>query len=228
LEDAVSSKQSAPYFWPFDVENFSHWWFGNCPKSELFNCWDYEYLRDCPSIVVKVLNWRKENGCRKKFLDAWRDQLFVCVIPEWPWVPYLQIDPQRREWYRNFRGTLMANAIRAHRTNREPAEQNAIFLFRWQDSDTGIVRQLKQLLKEQRPRGVTIDESRGRSLDRTFSADLKALGAWRLNYVMSQNKVIAHAIEKGCCLYKNQPELSKAVERVFKKLMELDQTPVDA
>jgi len=96
----------------------------------------------------------------------------------------------------------------------------------WSLSDTELLNDLEQWLKKKRPRDCVKRETRGRSVVRSIRARLKALGAYRLSRVMSQNEVLGFAIAHERELYKNQPELSKVLNKTASYLEWLDHTEV--
>jgi hypothetical protein len=224
LADNVS-----PARYNFDHRNLRHWCFDDCPEEELFLCWHYEYLRDCPSVVEKVLEWREKQGNRPKISwESLNGHPHERLIMEWPEIPYMERDRVAR-WlhlYVNNRlGKQSLDLIRMEQLKREPV---AVFpILDWKDSKTGLIRKFKEWLDDAYPKDVTPQETRGRrTMPRTLRPGLKALGAYRLSRVMSQEQVISHAIEFGKPLYKNQPELSRVLRRTKDYLSWLDQAGV--
>jgi hypothetical protein len=235
LDDPKSAKlkdvhHPAPREWQprydFDPENLAHWSFDACPEEELLTCWHYEYLRDCPSVIDRVLEWRKRaEGRSEELLETYGSHPYERIITEWPRLPYLEIGPKIRAFHRRVRYFLGKRLRDFIRLNNNPV---AVFPIRdWSASDTEILRECEQWLKSARPKDRVKREVRGnRNPTRLLRSQLKALGAWRLSQVMSQNKVISFAIEHGRPLYKSQPELSKAITRTARYLAWLDQTEV--
>jgi hypothetical protein len=159
------------------------------------------------------------------------------TILEWPESPYLEIAPGVRRLHlfiQNAHGKNISNWLKIERRQKLAAQIKdgtvAVFPVQdWSASDTEILAQFKHWLKTARPKGIAIRENRGkRNSQRKLRTGLKALGAWRLSQVMSQNDVIRFAIEHGKRLYRNQPDLSKQLTRTARYLAWLDKTEVDS
>jgi hypothetical protein len=223
-----------PSGYHFDPKTLCHWCFDDCPEEEIYACWHYEYLRDCPSAVRKILNWRQKHPESQKDLIKYIDadpyeRLFLQwpyerFVQQWPMTPYLEINPKVRRFHliiKSVIGKFLHDGLAEHRRMKEVV---AVFPIRdWALSDPKLISEFKKFLKLMRPKD-TVFETRGRRQKcRTVRWELKALGAYRLARVMSQNEVINYT--EGCDrgLYKNQPELSKVLRQTEKYITFLDQ-----
>jgi hypothetical protein len=211
----------------FDPANVLHWSFDECPKEELFACWSYEYLRDCPAVIDRVLEWReKQKQHPEGTLEKFSGYPFERVIEQWPTLPYLEIPGDERQLYQQIQNILGSSFREMLLGERSKKKELATFLIRdWSASDAELIKQFKKWLQAERPKECAITETRGRpNRTRNLSAWLKALGAYRLSQIMSQNEVIRHAGGQGRHLYKNQPQLSRVLKRTATYLAWLNQT----
>ena len=109
----------------------AEWDFSNCPPSEIYTCWFYEYARESELLKERVLQWRSEAKGNKieDFLqltggqpDSWFHpfhQEAYPYLPEWPKTPYLAVEQKDREaWHRSLFPTpqkeATANCLEAH------------------------------------------------------------------------------------------------------------------
>jgi hypothetical protein len=169
-------------------------------------------LRDCPSIVKRVLSWRETIG-----FDAsnWRAVVlrhgiefsapYERFIPEWPSLPYLEIPPEIRNLHWRIQrgeGERLSAQIRFVRASEE----------------------IERLLKgELDPPTSTMERARNyRAPKRRLRAALKRLGAWRLVKLGG----ISHFDVIACGLYNNPPEISRAVKWVDLILKRTDQRQI--
>ncbi len=220
-----------PFRYEFDRKNLRHWCFDDCPKEELVTCWHYECLRDCSSVIERVLQWRKnkpkggetllpELDSAESLLELYSDRLYERFITEWPEVPYLDIERGIRVHHLAVQ-YLLGKRLLDLRPKNKPV---AVFPIRnWSTSNPQIVRDFQQWLKSARPK-CTIRETRGKPTPvRLLRPRLRALGAWRLSRVMPQSEVIKYAFGLGHPLYKNQPQISKVVTKMSRYLARLNQ-----
>jgi hypothetical protein len=228
-----------PFSYEFDRKNLRHWCFDDCPEAELMACWHYEYLRDCQSVIDRVLAWRekwlqeqREYSRAEIILNIFYGHPYERLIAEWPETPYLDINPKDRRIYLDVRkrlGAMERDCIRDRqlrdRQSRDPVAHFPI--MDWSDPPAEQFKQLRKFVKDNRPRNCVVERRGKPTIKRSLSQKLKALGAWRLSRVMPQSEVINHAVGLGKPLYKNRPELSKVVKRTARYLDWLDQTPVD-
>src|SRR5258708_40102360 len=89
------------------------WDFSNCPPSEIYTCWFYEYARESELLKERVLQWRSEAKGNKiedflQLTGGQPDSRFhpfhqeaYPYLPEWPQTPYLAVEQKVREaWHR--------------------------------------------------------------------------------------------------------------------------------
>jgi hypothetical protein len=224
-DSAEVKHMSNPFYYDFDPKNPRHWWFGDCPKEELLCCWHYEYTRDCPSAIQKILEYRENvahpkspSEVTKFYSQVDETQLLetrivnlrrnnevnhnsiAYLFPEWPDSPYLQIQPKFR-----------TERLEILRKLGAPLRE---FIAR---------QQIRSWLKANR--NEKSKERRGNAAFNRKSANrLKALGAYRLCAVMSMDDAIKHAVALDHKLYTNQPEMSKVCRQVANYLEWLDST----
>jgi hypothetical protein len=208
----------------FDPENPLDWWFKDCQRVELIDCWNYEYARECPAEIERAREWRG-NTLHPATFDELIDRKprtdqVVALYPEWPEHPYLSIPPEERKRRKEL---MLKDAAPLFDLIKKSWTAKATFtVFDWTKSDTELVEDFRFWLKRKRPKAGSIRESRGNAgIERRTRVRLKGLGAYRLARNMTANEVIAHAIAKGKPLYKNQPQLSKvcsSIEKVIRQL----------
>jgi hypothetical protein len=223
----TAQEAKSPFRYNFNPKNLCHWSFDECPKEELFTCWHYEYLRDCPAVIDRVLEWReKQKEHPEDTLEYFMGDPLERVIAQWPTLPYLEIPEDERQLYQKIRNILGSSIREILLGEQAKKKELAAFLIRdWSASDAELIKQFKKWLKAERPKECVIRESRGRpSRNSNVSVWLKALGAYRLSRVMSQNEVIGYAEGFGRHLYENQPQLSRVLKRTASYLVWLDQT----
>lgn len=233
-------KRGEPVGYEFDPRNLRHWCFDDCPQSELMTCWHYEYLRNCPNVIDRVLAWREEWQREQReysraeiILNIFGGHPYERLIDEWPQSPYLEIDPKSRRIYLDVLkrlGAMTRDCIANRQLRDRQLQENPVALFPIIDWNVPIAEQIERLRKfvrDNRPRNCVVERRGQPTVERSLRQRLKALGAWRLSRVMSQSEVIKYAFGLGHPLYTNQPELSKVVNRVTDYLIWLDQTPVD-
>jgi hypothetical protein len=151
----LKKKQRVGQFrYKFDPKILHHWCFDDCPKNELFACWHYEYLRDCPSVIDRVLEWRRDH---KDYLDLTHTREYYLrdpyelFIPQWPQDPYLKIPLELRCLHRRIRNLLFEPGIIAAIRSRK--KEKAYFQIPdWSLSDTQLTQSFRKWLKQNRPR----------------------------------------------------------------------------
>jgi hypothetical protein len=206
------SKPAAGTAYVFDPENAEHWSFDSCPESELFPCFHYEFLRDCPNVVRRVLDWRESIGYKPK---NWRTAAsphsigqpgpYERFIPEWPDLPYLVIPPESRKLHWQIQqqgGEILGAQMRLQRA-REELERL-------------LTGEPERLTSARAVRRIYIGPKR------RYQAWLKRLGAWRL----VKREGVSHLDVIAYGLYRNQPDVSRAVNWVDHRLKRMDQAEI--
>jgi hypothetical protein len=216
-----------PSGYHFDPKKLYHWCFDDCPEEEIYACWHYEFLRDCPQNVERVLEWRKANPGWEdpvRYIDVdpyerlikqwpWR---YERLMAEWPQQAYLDIDPKVRQLHLTIKGVQSEWFYRGLREGKDRKPLAWFPVYDWTLSETALTRQFRQFLKDERPKDIDIHEPRGhRKMRSSVSWDLEALGAYRLSLAMSQCEAVLYMQRRlDHPPYKNQSALSKAVKRV--------------
>jgi hypothetical protein len=199
----------------FDPENPLDWWFNDCPREELIECWNYEYARECPAEIKKALEWR-ENAAHPATFDELVNRTpktcqVVALYPEWPRHPYLSIAPEER---RRRRELMLKDAEPLLSHIQKSWTAKATFaVFDWAESDTELLRQFEDWVKRTRPKNEPIKESRGNAgHERKLLVRLKWLGAYRLTRHVGVNAAIVLTNDKGKPLYKREPDIAMAAK----------------
>jgi hypothetical protein len=175
------------------------WDFSECPESELFDCWCYEFARE--------LDWVRDFAATQKEKTLEYAALYSFLIfPHWPETPYLSVSQSERLRLRRtvrpdeeeleaslldlddvpegikaqFRLVLERSGrpILRSKTGRI---QVSLFRLDWQFSDSMLLRFFKSYLSENRPSNIHPTEHRGRAVpDAKRKQQLRELGMFRL------------------------------------------------
>lgn len=190
----------------------NEWDFSGCPVDELFECWVYEFARE----------YHRRHG---SIPEAWR--IWFPFGADFPQTPYLSVSraaPSKEdvklvsEWLDKHPEAIVTPPVSIVETKSQPG---LCLKIDWQFSDTVLLKWMRLILKEKRPRPPA--QGKGRPKER--EADLIRLGAFRLvkiaNLNISQATEYSASHKKGAIeipLYADQAEWSKAsanVERIM-------------
>ncbi len=171
------------------------WDFSKVPAKHLWQCWGYEFARHVPwvrELYAKAEPWRVDEGgnCWRYHRD--RDQdgehiLSLCLAPGFPELPFMEAVksarfPELRYTYGNGKpggGMTVVRELRdGEKLGSQQRELRLKLAVNWLAPDKMIVKQLAEIVKRARPFAPI--EKRGRSSQRRYESELKALGAFRL------------------------------------------------
>jgi hypothetical protein len=204
----------------------SEWDFRQCPRGRERYCWAYEFAREIPSINASyeddVRELLAKNGDHYAFdkhanwhheiqifgSEGELDDEITLEIPfGFPEKPYLSVEhtPYSSDLkLKPFSKVRDAEKMQFADERLKQAENFAHLHIMWTAPDKEIVRSFREWLKTHRPRAPIT--RRGKSATRLYMADLRALGAWRLQVKRKLTAEIAHRATEQIC---KQPLFSK-------------------
>jgi len=185
------------------------WDFSGCPKEEIFDCWVYEFSRE----------YHRRHG---SIPNAWR--IWFPLGADFPYTPYLMVSRvvPSDEVKKLTAAFLKEHPLRPVIESTGQDSPDLCMKIDWQFSDSVLLKCIRPLLKEKRPMAATLGVGRRKEPE----ADLKSLGAFRLNKVanLTISQAIAYSKQhhKGAIkmpIYTDQPMWSLANAKV-EKIME--------
>ena len=139
------------------------WDFSGCPEDELFDCWVYEFSRE----------YHRSHG---SIPDAWH--IWFPLGADFPDTAYLKVSKisPNKEDVKLVAEFLKHNPIRPITEANEYGQPNICLKIDWRFSDAVLIKWMRLLLKEKRPKEVKLKLGKPPSI----ITALNRLGAYRL------------------------------------------------
>ena len=139
------------------------WDFSGCPEDELFDCWVYEFSRE----------YHRRHG---SIPNAWR--IWFPLGADFPDTAYLKVSKisPNKEDVKLVAEFLKHNPIRPITEANEYGQPNICLKIDWRFSDAVLIKWMRLLLKEKRPKEVKLKLGKPPSI----ITALNRLGTYRL------------------------------------------------